>query len=125
MCAHSGPTPAPTPVPDPDHPHDGKVLTLYNTFDNGNNYVSFAYTDAPAGEPSGSVAKTWLRKGYTDTNDAMPLRFDAVKGKKNQYKVSILTQTDIHISQMFTVNISTVFTNICLHAFCDVSDTRR
>ena len=119
MRTCSGPAPAPTPVPDPDHPHDGKVLTLYNTYANGNNFVSFADTDAPEGEPTGSVSKTWLRKGYSSTNDAMPLRFDAVKGKKNYYKVCMPTHTDIHISKILN------YIKRSMHVLFDVSCQRR
>ena len=87
MRTFSGPVPAPAPRPDLDHPDDGKLLTLYNTCANGNNFSSFAYTDALEAEPKGSVSKTWLCKDYSSTDDAMPLRFDAAKGENNQYKV--------------------------------------
>ena len=83
----SGRFPAPSPVPDPDHAHDGKVLTLYNIYAECNNFVSVEYTDALEGEPKDSVSKTWLRKGYSSPDDAVPLRFRELKGEQNQYKV--------------------------------------
>jgi len=86
-CAEDGPTPPPTPAPAGDHPLDGQVLTLYDTYDRMNNFVSFATTAAPSGEPAGSTAKTWLRSAYSSSTDAIPLRFDAVAGKKDQYKL--------------------------------------
>ena len=73
----------------PSHPLDGKTQILFNVFDKDSGvaedkYVSFAYTDTPPGE---SGALHWLRATYTAVKDAMPVRFEAVKGSPNAYKL--------------------------------------
>eukprot|EP01062_Namystynia_karyoxenos_P005016 TRINITY_DN1176_c0_g1_i4.p1 TRINITY_DN1176_c0_g1~~TRINITY_DN1176_c0_g1_i4.p1 ORF type:complete len:777 (+),score=233.84 TRINITY_DN1176_c0_g1_i4:83-2332(+) len=71
-------TPAP-PKPNASHPLDGQVLALRVA---GGEYVSFAYTAAPAGL-KGSTE--WMRAQYATNAEAMPLLFKAVAGKPNVY----------------------------------------
>ena len=85
----TSPTPAPAPPADPWHPLNGKVFALFNTYEVPPGYfVSFAFTDAPPGEPAGDVTRSWLRANYAASNpkDAMPVKFVAVPLKKNHYK---------------------------------------
>ena len=60
------------------NPLDGQTKILFNTFEGENKFVSFAYTATPPGEVG---AQHWLRATYTDTSDAMPVRFEAAGGR--------------------------------------------
>ena len=82
FCANST-APLATRV-DPDHPLDGKTKILFNTFGGENKWVSFAFTATPPGETG---AKHWLRATYTESSDAMPVRFSAVADQKDAYKL--------------------------------------
>ena len=54
---------------------------MLSTYPGYTTYASFAYTDAPSGEPA---SESWMRIGYAQTV-AIPLRFDPVKGKNDTY----------------------------------------
>lgn len=79
--------PSPSPGPPSDHPLNGSTYLLYNTYagEANDKYVSFAFSDAPSGEPAGTTGCNWLRVTYTDQNDAMPILFVGVEGKKDVY----------------------------------------
>ena len=66
---------------------------MFNIFDKDtgvaeDKWVSFAFTAVPPGE-SGDM-KHWLRAVYTDIKDAMPIRFEAIAGSADTYKLKNL-----------------------------------
>ena len=86
FCKGVAPTPPPPPAPGP-HPFDNQVRTLFDSRVHENEYVGIAIAAHPPGEPAGSTSQTWLRSLGNEAKGALPLRFEAMPGQRDCYRL--------------------------------------